>query len=119
MVADNRAKMSKFMSGVNDSMLNECRFVMLNSFMTLARIMTHTQQIEEQKVKTRERQNKRARSGSLSFAQPKSEGENHLQFYLKSEVPSPSSASALVPKFRDGNRDRAPGSKSQGSVRSA
>ncbi|KAF3651801.1 putative auxin-induced protein 5NG4-like [Capsicum annuum] len=62
-VADNRAKMSKFVSGVNDSMVNKCRSAMMNSDMTLA--------------------------------------------------------SAPVPKFRDGNRDRAPGSKSQGSVSSA
>ena len=40
-VADNRAKMSKFMSGVNDSVVNECRYAMLNKDMTLARLMTH------------------------------------------------------------------------------
>ncbi|KAF3648227.1 CCHC-type integrase [Capsicum annuum] len=113
-VADNRAKMSKFVSGVNDSVVNECRSAMLNSDMTLARLMTHAQQIEEQKVKTRERQNKRAKTGSLSFAQPKSEGGNRSQFRPKSAVPAPSFVSAPVLKFRDGNRDGAPGSKSQG-----
>ncbi|KAF3641956.1 putative Cysteine/Histidine-rich C1 domain family protein [Capsicum annuum] len=61
-IADNRAKMSNFVSGLNDSVVSECRSVMLNSDITLARLMTHAQQIEEQKVKTRERQNKRARA---------------------------------------------------------
>ena len=59
---------------------------MLNSDMTLARLMTHAQQVEEQKVRTRERQNKRARLGSFSFAQPKLEGGNHSQFYPKSSA---------------------------------
>ena len=42
-VADSRAKMSKFTLGVNDSMVNECRSAMLNSDMTLSRLMTHAQ----------------------------------------------------------------------------
>ena len=75
-VADNRAKMSKFVSGVNDSMVNECRYVMLIGDMTLARLMTHAQQVEEQKFKTRERQNKRPRSGNFNFPHPKLDGGN-------------------------------------------
>ena len=54
-VADNRAKMSKFVLGVNDSMVNECWSAMLNSDMTLARLITHAQQIEEKKIRTKER----------------------------------------------------------------
>ena len=38
-VADSRAKMSKFVSGVNDSMVNKCISAILNSDMTLARLM--------------------------------------------------------------------------------
>ncbi|KAF3623395.1 hypothetical protein FXO38_30779 [Capsicum annuum] len=90
MVADNRAKMSKFISGVNDNMVNECRSTMLNSDMILARLMTHAQQIEKQKVRIRERQNKRARS-------------------------APSSASAPTPKFRY----RVTGSQSHGNISNA
>ena len=54
-VAENRAKMSKFVSGVNDSVVNECRSVMLIGHITLAKLMTHAQQVEEQNFKTRER----------------------------------------------------------------
>lgn len=50
-VADSRAKMSKFVSGVNDSVVNECRSAMLNSDMNLARLMTHAQQIEDQRLR--------------------------------------------------------------------
>ena len=67
----------------------------------------------------REKQNKRARTGSFNFAQPKSEGENHSQFHPKSLVPAPSSASAPALNFKDGKKDRALGFKSQGSVSSA
>ncbi|PHT96142.1 hypothetical protein T459_04024 [Capsicum annuum] len=62
MVADSRAKMSKFVSGVNNSVVNEYSSTMLNSDITLAWLMTHAQQIEEQMIKMRERQNKRARA---------------------------------------------------------
>ena len=67
----------------------------------------------------REKQNKRARTGSFNFAQPKSEGGNRSQFLAESAVPALSLASSPAHKFRDGNRDRAPGSKSQGSVSNA
>ena len=54
-VAYSRSKMSKFASGENNSMVNKCRSTILNSDMTLARIMTHAQQMEKQKIKKRER----------------------------------------------------------------
>ena len=118
-VADSRAKMSKFVSGVNNSVVNECRYAMLNSDMNIARLMTHAQQIEEKKIKIEEKQNKRARIGSFNFAQPKSEGGSHSQFCPKSVVLAPSSSSAPAPRFKDGNRDRMLGSKSKGSISSA
>ncbi|KAF3665884.1 putative zinc finger protein [Capsicum annuum] len=86
MVADGRAKMSKFVSRVNDSMVNKCRSAMLNSDMTLAILMMHAQQIEEQKIRTRERQ-----------------------------IPAPSSSSVPAPKSRNIRHDRTPGSEAQGS----
>ncbi|PHT94558.1 NAD(P)H-quinone oxidoreductase subunit K, chloroplastic [Capsicum annuum] len=75
--------------------------------------------IEEQKIKMREKQNKKAKTGSFNFVQPKSEGRNRSQFHLKSYIPTPSSASAPVLKFRDGNRDKASGHKPQGNVSNA
>lgn len=67
-VANRRAKMSKFALGVNDSMVNEWRFTILNSDMTLARLMTHAQLKEEKKIKQREKQNNKARTGSFNFS---------------------------------------------------
>ncbi|KAF3661735.1 putative UDP-glycosyltransferase 85A1-like [Capsicum annuum] len=59
--------------------------------------------IEEQNIKMREKQNKRARTSSFNFAQTKLEGANRSQFRPKSAVPAPSSASAPAPKFRAGS----------------
>ena len=80
-------------------MVNKCKSAMLNSDMTLSRLMTHALKIDEQKVKTRERQNKRARAGSFNFAQPKSEGGNRSQFQNYSSMPTPSSAGVLGHKI--------------------
>ncbi|KAF3626409.1 pEARLI1-like lipid transfer protein 2 [Capsicum annuum] len=95
------------------------RFAMLNSDMTLSRLMTHAQQIEDQNIKMGEKQSKRARTVSFNFAQPKLEGEKRSQFCPKISVPSPPSASAPVPKLKAGNKDKALGSKSQGNISSA
>lgn len=89
---------------------------MLIKEMDLTRLMVHAQQIEEQQTKEKNKENKRAKKGSFNFTQPKLEGGNHSQFYPKSLAPASSSASAPVPKFINGNKDRALGSKSQGSV---
>ena len=118
-VADNRSKMSKFVSGVYDSVVKECRTTMLISEMDLSRIMVHAQQIEEQKIKDRERGNKRARTSSFNFNQQKSKGGNRPQFHQRSIAQTPSSASAPIPKFQNDNRDRAPGPKPQYSISSA
>ena len=50
-VADSKSKMSKFMSGVSDSVVKECRTAMLIKEMDLSRLMVHAKQIEEKKVK--------------------------------------------------------------------
>ena len=42
-VADNRSKMSKFVSGVSNSVVKECRTAMLISEMDLSRMMVHAQ----------------------------------------------------------------------------
>ena len=61
-IANPRAKMSQFMSGLNDTLKNACRSAMLNSEMDIARLMTHMEEVEGQDMKEqRMREFKRAR----------------------------------------------------------
>lgn len=100
MVTDSRPKMSKFVSGVSDSMVKEYKTTILIKEMNLARLMGQAQQIKEQKTREKKRESKKARIGSFNFTQPKSKGGNHPQFCPKSSVLALSSSSAPVPKFR-------------------
>ncbi|KAF3626154.1 hypothetical protein FXO38_29429 [Capsicum annuum] len=100
-VTDSRVKMSKFVSGVNDSVVNECKSVMLKSKMTLAKLIIYAQQIKDQKNKIREKQNKTARTNSFNFAHSKLEEGNHSQFCPKSSALALSFSSDRAPRFRD------------------
>lgn len=47
MVADSRSRISKFMLGVFEEVIKECRKTMLTKDIDLSRLMVHAQQIEE------------------------------------------------------------------------
>ena len=50
-IANPRAKMSRFMSGLNDTLVNASHSAMLNTKMDIARLMTHMQEVEGQNMK--------------------------------------------------------------------
>ncbi|KAF3640589.1 hypothetical protein FXO37_23390 [Capsicum annuum] len=73
MVSDGRSRMSKFFSSVVDSVVKECRNMILIKEIELSRLIVHAQQIEDKKFKEREKKNKRAKidpGDSLSFVTP-------------------------------------------------
>ncbi|KAF3628232.1 hypothetical protein FXO38_28343 [Capsicum annuum] len=115
-VSDDRFRISKLIFSMVNSVVKECSTTMLIKEVDLSRLMDHALQIKWQKFKEKEKENKRARISSFSFAQSRSESCNRHQFHQKYSALAPSSASALMPRFKNGNQDRAPGFKTQGSV---
>ena len=45
-ITNPRAKMSQFMSGLNDTLENACRSAVLNTKMDIAILMTHMEEVE-------------------------------------------------------------------------
>ncbi|KAF3657764.1 Protein transport protein-like [Capsicum annuum] len=95
-----KASMSKFVTRVSRYVVKECRYAMLNSEMNLSRLMTHAQQIKADKIKERDRirENKRARFEQHRQGQTRSQGGSRPQYQDRSSMPTPSSASARVPR---------------------
>ncbi|KAH0723877.1 hypothetical protein KY290_005311 [Solanum tuberosum] len=98
MVADSRAQMSKFLYGMSDLMKTECR------------------NVEGDKLREHAKDNKKARTGNYEYSQQKSGGGNCSQVQQKSSALAPSSASAPSSKFRQDQKGKASGSKSQGNT---
>ena len=67
MVAHSRAWMSKFVFGVSEYVFKDYRKTMLIKDIDLSRLMVHAQQIEEQNLKEKDRENKTAKTGSFNF----------------------------------------------------
>ncbi|KAH0654413.1 hypothetical protein KY289_032091 [Solanum tuberosum] len=116
MVDNYRAQMNKFMYEVSDLVKTECRNAILLQNMNISRLMTNAQHVEGDKLREQAKENKNSRTGNYDYSQPKSGGGNRSQFQQKSSAPAPSSASVPSSKFRNDQKGRALGSKSQGSV---
>uniref|UniRef100_M1DLS0 Zinc knuckle family protein n=1 Tax=Solanum tuberosum TaxID=4113 RepID=M1DLS0_SOLTU len=84
-------EMNKFLYEVSDLVKTECRNAMLLGDMNISRLMTHSQQVEGDKLRKQAKETKKART-------------------------VPSSASVLSSRFRNDQKGKASGSKSQGSV---
>lgn len=125
LVSTMRAKMRKFVSGISDEVVLECKGAMLNKDMDISRLMMYAQQVEEEKkkrVEVGERQNKRARPADQETNHQHSGKSGRQWFKKKSWGHDHSSASAPAPRpsgnqrFQSSQGPRGSGTQSQGSV---
>ena len=116
MVANSRDQMNKFLYGVSDLVKTKCRSAMLLGDMNISRIMTHAQQVEGDKLREKDKENKKARTGNYDLSQQKLGGGNRSQSEKKFSTPIPLSASVPSSKNRHDQKGKALGSMSQGIV---
>ena len=67
MVADSRAQMNKFLYGVSYLVKTKCRNPMLLRDMNISRLMTHSQQVEVDKLREHAKDKKKARTESYEY----------------------------------------------------
>lgn len=68
MVVEPRACMLKFVNGVSDLVLKECKIAMLIKDINLSSLIIHAQQIEVEKLKEIDRGNKLARTDQFEYS---------------------------------------------------
>ena len=60
--------MNKFLSGVSNLVKIECRSAMLLKDMKLSRLVTHALQVEGDKIREQDEENKKARTGNNDYS---------------------------------------------------
>jgi len=82
-VANRRTKMIKFVSGVSNLVVKECRTALLMHDMDISCLLVHSQQIDEEKLKERSRVAKRERTDDGNYSHSRSGGWGHLRFWQR------------------------------------
>ncbi|XP_049348209.1 uncharacterized protein LOC125812780 [Solanum verrucosum] len=108
MVADSRAKMSRFLMGLSYMVEKECRTTIILHDMNISRLMVYAQQIEELIIKGKSREVKKVKTGDINFSHARSDGHGRSKFHQGS---SDQGSSNVPPKF---DKDRVSNPKPQG-----
>ncbi|KAK4706804.1 hypothetical protein R3W88_033636 [Solanum pinnatisectum] len=72
--------MSRFVTGVSDSIKEECRAAMLHDNMDISCLMVYAQQVEETRIRKKNREVKRARTDDGNLSNGKFEGQGRPRF---------------------------------------
>ncbi|XP_049378201.1 uncharacterized protein LOC125842980 [Solanum stenotomum] len=73
LVSNPRDEMSRFVMGVYDSIEEECRAAMLHDNMDISRLLVYAQQVEETRLRKKNREVKRASTGDVNSSKGKFE----------------------------------------------
>ena len=92
MVSNSRAQMNKFLYGVSNLVKTECKNAMLLGYMNISRLMTHAQQVEDDKLREHAKESKKSKTCKYDYSQQKLGCGNRYHDQLKFSVPAPSSA---------------------------
>ena len=107
MLADLRDDMSRFLTGVSDLVKEECHMEILHHEMDISRLIIYAQQIEESKLKNRNREVKRGRTDDGNFSNARSDGQGRPRFKQRFSNQDSSSAPRV-------NKDKVSNPKPQG-----
>nr|XP_004237286.1 uncharacterized protein LOC101250208 [Solanum lycopersicum] len=94
-VADSSAKMNKFVNGISDLVVNECRSSMLIPRMDISRLMVHVEQIEDQKLKQVGRELKKGKVPTPKPQEGKG-GRSYVEKFLCAKCDSINDGKLLV-----------------------
>ncbi|KAH0773627.1 hypothetical protein KY290_010764 [Solanum tuberosum] len=110
LVSNPRDEMSRFVTGVSDAIEEECRAAMFHDNMDISWLMVYAQQVEETRLRKKNREVKRARTNDGNSSKGKFEGQSGLRF--KKRFSNQSSSNA-----QNTNKDRVSNPKPQGGNR--
>ncbi|KAK4726744.1 hypothetical protein R3W88_031661 [Solanum pinnatisectum] len=110
LVFNPRNEMSLFMTGVSDSIEEECRTTMHHDNMDISRLMVYAQQVEETRLRKKNIEVKRARTDDGNSSKGKFEGQSGPRFKKRfsnersSNAPKTNKYRVFSPKPQGGNR---------------